>query len=227
MAPHDDTRTGSPASTHRLARLLRHEVGDLLQSIYSTVGILLERLPETLKLERQLIADLKGRAEMCKLEMDAVTELAAPPAFAIGPVDLLTPIQAALMQVRRRFPALEVRFDAARPVHVLSDHRALPSILNVLFLAVCQVARRQLSVRVQSDGTHAECLLQRDGYIVTKEQLGWLDEPFATTQQALFGVGLALAQRLAQATGGSVSADNLAEGGVGVCLRFPLAMNGQ
>ena len=227
MVPHDDTRPGSSASTHRLARLLRHEVGDLLQSIYSTVGILLERLPETLKLERQLIGDLKSRAEWCKLEMDAVAELAAPPAFAPGPVDLLTPIHAVLVQVRRRFPALEVRFDAAGPAPVLSDPRALPTVLNVLFLAVCQGARRQLSVRVHSDGTHAECLLQRDGYVVTKEQLGWLDEPFATTQQALFGVGLALAQRLAMATGGSVSADNLPEGGIGVRLRFPLAMNGQ
>ncbi len=227
MAPHDDARPSSSASTHRLARLLRHEVGDLLQSIYSTVGILLDRLPETLKLERQLVADLKGRAELCKIEMDAIAELAAPAAFVPTCVDLLTPIQSALMQVRRRLPTLEVRLDAAGPIRVLSDPRALPSVLNVLFLSICQGARRHVSVRAQSDGTHAECLLQRDGYVVTKEQLGWLNEPFATTQQALFGVALALAQRLVQATGGSVSADNLPEGGVGVVLRFPLAMNGQ
>jgi signal transduction histidine kinase len=226
MAPHDETRPGSPASTHRLARLLRHEVGDVLQSVYSTVGILLERLPETLTLERQLVSDLKNRAELCKIELDAVVELAAPPHFASVPVDLMTPIHSAILSVRRRFPGLEVQLDTggAAP-RIVSDPRGLSTVISVLFLAVCQGAQRRVTVQVQSDSMHAECLIQRDGYSVTPEQIGWLEEPFTTTQQALFGIGLALTQRLVQATGGSVTAANLSGGGVRVHVRFPLAVN--
>ena len=45
MLPQDDADPVVPAGNiHRLARLLRHEVGDLLQSVYSTVGILVEPL---------------------------------------------------------------------------------------------------------------------------------------------------------------------------------------
>jgi signal transduction histidine kinase len=223
MSPQAENRPDSPAATQRLARLLRHEVGDLLQSIYSTVGILLERLPEALKLERQLVSDLKGRAELCKIELDAVAELATPPNFTPGPTDLLTPIHSALLLVRRRFPALEVRFDGAGPVRIVSDSRSLCMALNVLFIALCHGAQRLVSLRLQPDQAHIECLLQRDGYNLTPGQLRWLDEPFATTQQALLGIGLALVKRLLTATGGAVFAENLPEGGVRVCVCFPLA----
>jgi signal transduction histidine kinase len=226
MAPQDEADP-VPAVTdaHRLARLLRHEVGDLLQSVYSTVSILLERLPEALMLERRLLADMKSRAELCKVELDAVVDLAAPIRLSADRVDLMTAVHSALMQVRRRFPALQVHFDAGGPVHVQSDPRALSAVVSVLFLAICQGAQRQISVRVTGGEGHAECSLQRDGYSVTPEQLSWLEQPFATTQNALFGLGLALARRLVQSAHGEVIAANLPEGGVRVTLRFPTTSN--
>jgi signal transduction histidine kinase len=127
------------------------------------------------------------------------------------------------MHLRRRFPSLEVHLDAGPPARILSDPRTLSSVLSVLLLSLCQGAQRHVSLRIQADAEHAECVIQRDGFGVTKEQLGWLEEPFATTQQALFGVGLALVQRLVKATGGTLTADNPPEGGVRVCVRFPLA----
>jgi signal transduction histidine kinase len=223
MTPQDETRRDSSPDSNRLARILRHEVGDLLQSIYSTVGILLDRLPETLALERRLVSDLKNRAELCKLEVDAIVELAALPVLSPVSVDLMPPIHAALLQVRRRFPGLEVHFDAAVSVRVLCDPRALSAAIGVLFLAVCQSAQRQVRLRLRSDPPLVECELQRDGCGVSREQLAWLHEPFASTQQPLLGTALALTQRVATAAGGTVTADNLKEGGFSVCIRLPLA----
>src|SRR5262245_23193224 len=40
-----------------LARTLRHEVGDLLQTVYATVAILQERLPREWSLERRVLTD--------------------------------------------------------------------------------------------------------------------------------------------------------------------------
>src|SRR5436190_23729607 len=88
--------------SHRMARLIRHEVGDLLQSVYSTVAVLLERLPPELSLERRLAADLKNRAELCRTELDAVVDLATPAEPAEGRADLGAAFAQALAQVRKR-----------------------------------------------------------------------------------------------------------------------------
>ena len=48
-----------------VARALRHEVGDLLQSLYSTVALLQGRLPPEMELEKRLLTNLRGRAERC------------------------------------------------------------------------------------------------------------------------------------------------------------------
>jgi signal transduction histidine kinase len=224
MAPRNEV--GPPqagGNAHRQARLLRHEVGDLLQSVYSTVGVLLERLPGDLTLERRLVSDLKTRAEWCKVELDAVVELVSPLPLTPSRLDLLATVQSVLTPVRRRFPGLQIHFDALGPAGVEADPRALSSSLGLLFLAVCQGAQRQVLVRVGREGSRAECSLQRDGYSATPEQLAWLNQPFATTQHAMFGLGLALAQRVVQGAGGEVTAANRQEGGVGVRILLPAA----
>src|SRR5438132_3054476 len=105
--------------TQRLARLLRHEVGDLLQSVYSTVAVLMERLPAEMKLERRLISDLKSRAELCKGELDGVVELVLPQEPTLDRVELLAVLGTALAPVQRRFSALQVQLVGAGPVEVL------------------------------------------------------------------------------------------------------------
>ena len=82
---------------------------------------------------------------------------------------------------------------------VEADPRALSSSLGLLFLAFCQGAQQKVWVRVGRQDAQAECVLERDGYAVPPEQLAWLAEWFATTQNALFGLGLALVQRVVQA----------------------------
>jgi C4-dicarboxylate-specific signal transduction histidine kinase len=223
MEPAEDPLTPSSAGMHRLARLLRHEVGDLLQSVYSTVGILIERLPAGLDLERRLVADLKNRAELCKIELDSVVELVAPLVGAPTRVDLSGTVNAALQQLRRRFPAVQVSFEEGPRTYVQSAPLRLSGALGLLFQAVGQGAQRQVTLSLTHRDAHAELLIQRDGYAVTAEQLAWLTEPFASTQHALFGLGLALAQRAVTPAGGTVSAANRDQGGVAVRVTFPLA----
>src|SRR5262245_19545532 len=49
-----------------ITRTLRHEVGDLLQTLYATVAILQKRLPADWDLERRILSDMRRRAESCK-----------------------------------------------------------------------------------------------------------------------------------------------------------------
>src|SRR5438045_3016259 len=72
----------------RIARMVRHEVGDLLQAVYSTAAVLMSRLPPNLELERQMVSDLRRRAEMVRSELDAVVHLVAPPPSVLARLDL-------------------------------------------------------------------------------------------------------------------------------------------
>src|SRR5262249_61520139 len=62
----------------KLARTLRHEVGDFLQKLYASVAILQSRLPPEWDLERDILARLHHRAEQCKELLDAVQDFLCP-----------------------------------------------------------------------------------------------------------------------------------------------------
>jgi signal transduction histidine kinase len=207
--------------SQRLARLLRHEVGDLLQSVYSTVAVLSERLPADLKLERRLIGDLKNRAELCKGELDAVVDLVLQPPPTVERIDLAGLLGGVLNQVRGRFPALTVQAPAGPTLFVLADPRTLSSALWLLLVAMCQAAQKRVMVDLDVSEERVECRVERDGCAATAEQLAWLEQPFATTHHALFGLGLALVQRSVQPDG-AVAAANRPDGGVKVAIRFPV-----
>src|SRR5436309_2238354 len=222
MVTENDAASAKAAErTQRLARLLRHEVGDLLQSVYSTVAVLMERLPAEMKLERRLVGDLKNRAEMCKGELDAVVELVSQPDQTTERVDLVAVVSAVLAGLQRRFPTLPIQFAHRSSVSVVADPRTLNTALWLLLVAMCQAAQKQVEIGIDVADNHAECRVERDGYAATPEQLAWLTQPFATTQHALFGLGLALTQRAVRA-GGEVLASNREDGGVSVRIRFPV-----
>jgi len=206
-----------------MARLLRHEVGDLLQSIYSVVAILLERVPADLTQERRLLSDLKSRAEVCRYQIDAVVDLVVPSKHS-EPTrsDLVALVNSALTEVRRRYPSLEIQQLGESSLPILIDPRAVNPGLVMLLLAVAQAAHTRLQVILTRSEEGSRLELRRDGFPLAPEQLAWLDQPFATTQQAMFGLALALLRRVSEPYGGRLTAENVADGGVCVRLSFPV-----
>jgi signal transduction histidine kinase len=217
---------GGASAAQRLeivARTLRHEVGDLLQTVYSTVAILQERLGADQALERRLLGDLKGRAENCRNELDAVVDLVCPlrPAFAL--TDLVELSSGLVSNYARRFSALQVQLDAAGPVPLQADARRLAQAGSLLLLSACQGAQKQVTVRAARAGGEVEWVISDDGYGANEEQFSWLHAPFTTTHHAQFGLGLALARRVAELHGGSFEAANREEGGFRARMLLPAA----
>jgi two-component system, OmpR family, sensor kinase len=217
---------GTASASQRLeivARTLRHEVGDLLQTVYSTVAILQERLAADQALERRLLHDLKGRAENCRNELDAVVDLVCPlrPTFAL--TDLVELSSGLVSNYARRFPALQVQLEAAGPVPVQADARRLAQAGGLLLHSACQGAQQQVTVRAARNGGEVEWSISDDGYGANDEQLTWLNAPFTTTHHAQFGLGLALARRVAELHGGRFEAGNREEGGFRARLLLPVA----
>jgi signal transduction histidine kinase len=215
---------GAPSAPQRVeivARTLRHEVGDLLQTVYSTVAILQERLAAEQALERRLLQDLKGRAENCRNELDAVVDLVCPlrPSFAL--TDLVELATGLVTTSGRRFPSLKVQLEAAGSVPLQADARRLAQAGGLLLLSACQGAQKQVTMRVARTGGEVEWLIQDDGYGANEEQMSWLSAPFTTTHHAQFGLGLALARRVAELHGGRLEAGNRKEGGFQVRMLLP------
>jgi signal transduction histidine kinase len=208
-----------------LARTLRHEMGDLLQTIYSTVAILHDHLPSEQALERRLLTDLKGRAETCKVELDAVVDLVCPMSLNLAPTDLGPVVLAPVPAFTRRYSHISIRVDAPGPALVLADARRLGQLAPLLLHSACQSAQRQVEVRVgPSDSPAAvEWSIADDGFGATDEQLSWLTRPFTTTHHAQAGLSLALAQRIAHLHGGRFLAANRPAGGFEVRLLLPPA----
>jgi signal transduction histidine kinase len=206
-----------------LARTLRHEVGDLLQTVYATVAILQERLGPALVLEKRLLADLRARAETCKNELDAVHDLVCPLSLKGDTFDLAEVVGGLVNTCTRRFGGLRVGLETSGRSVVQGDARRLAQVGSLLLLSACQQAQKQVQVRVAAAAGEAEWSICDDGPGASAEQLSWLTAPFSTTHHAQFGLGLALAGRVAGLHGGRVEAGNDPAGGFRVRLFLPLA----
>jgi C4-dicarboxylate-specific signal transduction histidine kinase len=194
-----------PDAPSRLARLLRHEIGDLLQVVYSTTAVLTARLTGAEhELERTLIADLKRRAEQLKSEVDAVVRLVTPVSPDRRPIDLAGHAEAAVTRLRRHAPQLPVSFSGDGPAAVWADPATLPASLLLLLLALSHRARAvDVSVRA---GDPVCCRVAREGPAPTADQLAWMQRPFASTHESHLGVALASCAQAVTSVGGKIEA---------------------
>ena len=210
-----------PDTTQVVARLLRHEIGDLLQSVYATVAILLDRLPGGAAPERELLGNLKHRAEICRFELDAVVDLVCGVRGPAQEIDIDRLVGAALLQVRPRFPHLIIEDSRGPALVIRADSRLVAGAVPFLLFALCQHARRRVVVGIERVDGLARVRLHRDGFGVSDEQRLWIEQPFTTTKQSMLGVALALAQRALEPGTGRVTVSNQGEG-VEVLLESPI-----
>jgi two-component system, NtrC family, nitrogen regulation sensor histidine kinase NtrY len=208
-----------------VTRTLRHEVGDLLQTVYSTVAILQERLPASLGLERRFLADLRARAEVCKDELDAAHDLVLPLQLSKTSLDLSEVAASLAAAASARHKSLAIRAETAGPLPVEADGHRLSQVGRLLLASACQSARRTVEIRTgrgPGEG-EAQWTIADDGHGASPEQLLWLQTPFATTQQALTGLGLALARKVMEQHEGRVEVENRPGEGFLVRLILPRA----
>jgi signal transduction histidine kinase len=215
--------TPSPRLVETIARTLRHEVGDLLQMVYSTVDILQARLPRDQNLECGLLADLRTRAETCKQELDAVHDILCPLSLNLGPVDLAEMVAVLVGTFTTRFPALQVRHESPGRLPTVGDARRLAQAGTLLMLSACQAAQQKVQVRTAAGPGpgEVEWSIKDDGFGASDEQIGWLAAPFSTTRNAQAGLALALTRRVAALHGGRITAENASEGGFRVRIILP------
>lgn len=216
-------RSRSANFVEMVVRTLRHEVGDLLQSVYSAVAILQERLPRGQNLEHTILADLRARAETCKHELDAAHDLVCPLNLSLDWVELSELAASIAAAFALRYPGLQIVCEAPRPVKAWGDAPKLHQAGNMLTMSLCQAARSKVWLRVEGPAANGtvQWSFAHDGPAATVEQLSWLTAPFSTTRHARFGLALAFARRVLELQGGSVTTGGGPEGRFQIVLLLP------
>src|SRR5438552_1330403 len=132
-----------------VARTLRHEVGDLLQTIYAAVAILQKRLPPDATVERRVLADLRSRGEGCKRLLDNVSDLVGSVSLSLEQVDLAQITTNLVAVITPRYPNLEIRAAPSPPVLVPADEKRIAQVGEILLTQACESARHRVCFSTQ------------------------------------------------------------------------------
>ncbi|HLN31423.1 MAG TPA: HAMP domain-containing sensor histidine kinase [Gemmataceae bacterium] len=208
-----------------VARTLRHEVGDLLQTVYATAAILQRRLPEGYVLERRILSDMRARAEVCKNLLDVVHDYVCPITVSPQELDLADVATALVTEASSHHEKLHFHNEIAARPRVMADVRRLAQLGDCLLANACEAASHQIwfhTIADSASGT-AQWSIIDDGPGLPEDQLEYLFTPFFTRRHGHAGLGLALARKLVTLQGGEITAENVPDGGFRVCVSFPLA----
>jgi len=206
-----------------IVRTLRHEVGDLLQTVYAAVAILKERLPADCQTERRILTDMRARAESCRDLLDTVHDLVCPLTLSVDEVDLGELVGAAVNRVTPRYSRVSLGLDIEAVPAIQADSRRLTQLATVLLTDACAAARATVQTSVRPGAAPGEVVLEitDDGPGVPPDKEELLFNPMMTTPHGHLGPGLALARRLVALHGGSITAGNCAGGGFRVKVTLP------
>jgi K+-sensing histidine kinase KdpD len=214
-----------PNSAQALARILRHELGDLLQTIYATVAILQERLPADAGLERRILTDLRRRAGTCKELLDNVQDYVAPLELEHELVDMADVLSAQAAHAGARYPKVVVDVQVPPDLPGVSgDPRRLAQIAALLLQVACESAENRVDCQValKTSMKDLECTVVAEGKPLPDADQQELFDPFPQNRYSHRGLHLALARRLVEAHGGRVTGEAPPAGGIRLAVVLPL-----
>src|SRR5262245_17530040 len=122
-------RTAAPLTAlEAVTRCLRHEVGDLLQTVYAAVAILKERLPAGGTPERTVLTNLRSRAERTRELLDTIHDLVSPLSLAPTTVNLSELATTLAAATAARYPQIEIRTTLAPVPSIHADPTRLTQL---------------------------------------------------------------------------------------------------
>jgi signal transduction histidine kinase len=212
-----------------LTRFLRHEIGDLLQTVYASVAILQRRLPDDWMSERRILSDLRARAENCKDLLDTVHDFIVPLTLSCERID---PGQVAAELVRTaagKSQQLQIKAESGPPIEIEADPRRLTRVGHDLLENACAAARGHVWFRTAPGSLpgSVEWTVTDDGPGVPADRMEQLFRPFCSTRHGHPGLGLPTAQKLVALHGGQITAENIPAGGFRVRVVWPAAPPGE
>ena len=217
----------------RLIRVLAHEINNSLTPIKSIAGSLRGRLDASPDVSdesgdfRRGLEVIENRSESLNRFLQAYRQLMGLPAPKVGPVSLAALVERVARLETRVAVAVANAVDVTLQVDADHIEQALINLLrNAAEAALSPDAKNgsvpKVEIRWERAATEVVISIYDSGPGLTNE--GNLFVPFYTTKPGGTGIGLVLAQQIAQAHRGSVQLTNRADGqsGCKAELRLPL-----
>jgi putative PEP-CTERM system histidine kinase len=137
-------------------------------------------------------------------------------------------LQDCTQRLKTKLPSMKINIECKGEMQVKTDPELLFSILENLLLNAFEAQGDGAIVQIRTgrddDNIQAVVEIIDNGPGIAEELLpDVLFEPFKTIKEGGSGIGLWQVKRVAASLGGSVSADNVPEGGARFVIRLPLA----
>jgi len=219
----EHVRSQKLASIGHVAAGVAHEINNPLGVILGYVR-LLRRDPRPSDAEALRI--LEDEAVQCQRIVRGLLDLARPDSLKLSTVDIadLTRDTVERLDAAGRFEGRAVDVSGLRdPVYARADEARLRQVVtNVLTNAIeATPAGKTIVAVAERDGAAAGIVIDDAGEGIPEEAREKVFEPFFTTKPAGVGLGLAIAQAILEAHGGTIAIAPAPSGGTRVSLRLP------
>ncbi len=227
------------AAWGEVARRLAHEIKNPLTPIRLSAERMRHKLLPSIKDEKD--AQMLERAtetivqqvEAMKEMVNAFSEYARAPRLEMAPVELNRLVQEVTDLYRAQDPERRVRLQLELDPalgRVAADPGRLRQLLHNLLTNAVEALEGQSGGEVvvatrlveRSGDAAAELTVADNGPGFQRELVGQVFDPYVTTKAKGTGLGLAIVRKIVEEHGGSIEADNRAEGGARIRIVLPM-----
>jgi signal transduction histidine kinase len=220
-------RRESLAKVGEFAAILAHEVRNPLTSIRINLQRMEEQVADEAEL-REPLSRVLGQIERLNATVTGALRVARSGTIRRAPIDLRTPLAAAIQAATPQFNTRETRLNSPAldgdPVYVDADPDALEQLfVNLLFNAAEALDHGgEAEVRLDASSHEVIVSVSDSGRGIPPSDRARVLELFYSTKPEGTGLGLAIAQRIALAHGGDLEIDDDPGPGTTVRVRLPI-----
>lgn len=216
----------------RLTQSIAHEIRNPLNLINLSIDHVRTKFaPQDEKTREQftqLLSSIKDEIARLNRMVSDLLSYGRPSQLSIQVVDLRKLIEEtiSLIEQRAREQGVEVSFeDAAQSAEVMGDRERLKSCLSNLAINALEAmpSGGRIQMRLGESNGFVEISISDTGIGIEPEAIGKIFEPYFSTKQTGFGLGLAITKKIIQEHRGSIDVQSQVGVGTTFRLRLPAA----
>ena len=216
----------------RLTQSVAHEIRNPLNVINLSIDHVSKKYaPEdAARRERftQLLSSMKDEIERLKHLVNDLLNYGRPTRFALETIDMRQLIEETLSLLRQQadIQGVAVTIDeASGPASVRGDRERLKSFVSNLAINALQAmpAGGHLTARVARHDGQVEVKISDTGVGISEESLGKIFEPYFSTKQSGFGLGLAVTRKIIEEHQGRIAVESQLQRGTTFTVTLPAA----
>jgi signal transduction histidine kinase len=218
------------AAIGRLTQAVAHEIRNPLNVINLSIDhVATKYAPEDEKRKAQvtrILASIRDEVVRLKRLVSDLLNYGRPPRLSFEPVDIRRLVDETIELIRPQADeqGVEVTLEGDRsPIEIQGDRERLKSCFSNLAINALQAMPGGGSLRAsvaQRDGS-VEVTLSDTGVGISEEASSKIFEPYFSTKQAGFGLGLAVARTIVEEHKGSIEVQSEPQRGATFIVRLP------